>query len=563
LRRRPGRSATARLCRSGPDGRRVRGGCRRQSGDPRRARLRRVGRPGSCLHGGDRAHLFHRHRLRRQARVRGEAAGCRRVHSRRCQRPGPPGPGARQPSAGGGPGRSERRVRLRPGAGRAALLRARCRRRSHRHRRARRRGDRRPGVAGPCPGGAAGSDRRRCRRRLRPGRHLPLPPARGRRRPRRAGRDRRRVRRGRRVDPLRVAGRPRRGRHLAPHHPRRPGGGTRQGPTAVGGDRHGPPGRLGHQGRGRHRLMLYVSTRGGAPPREFADILLEGLAPDGGLYVPKENPRLPPLPDDYASAVAALVRPFVEPDPLGAELEEMVADVYGRFRHADVAPRTQVDNDLYVLELFWGPTLSFKDYALQLVGPLFQRVLEREGRRLLVLGATSGDTGSAAIEGCRGLPGIEIVILYPEGAVSEVQRRQMTTVPDANVHAVAVRGTFDDCQRLVKQAFTTLGDRHPLGAVNSINWARIVAQSAYYAYWAQRLGRPVRFVVPTGNFGNVYAAHLARRMGAEISKLVVANNANHGLADLVTTGVLRVSAVEHTFAPAMDIQVPSNLERYL
>ena len=309
--------------------------------------------------------------------------------------------------------------------------------------------------------------------------------------------------------------------------------------------------------------MLYVSTRGGAPPREFADILLEGLAPDGGLYVPKEIPRLPPLPDDYASAVAALVRPFVEPDPLAGELEEMVADVYGRFRHPDVAPLTQVDNDLYVLELFWGPTLSFKDYALQLVGPLFQRVLEREGRRLVVLGATSGDTGSAAIEGCRGLPGIEIVILYPEGAVSEVQRRQMTTVPDANVHAVAVRGTFDDCQRLVKQAFTTLGDRHPLGAVNSINWARIVAQSAYYAYWAQRLGRPVRFVVPTGNFGNVYAAHLARRMGAEISKLVVANNANHGLADLVTTGVLRVSAVEHTFAPAMDIQVPSNLERYL
>ncbi len=309
--------------------------------------------------------------------------------------------------------------------------------------------------------------------------------------------------------------------------------------------------------------MRYVSTRGGSGSREFADVLLEGLAPDGGLYVPESLPRLPSLPDGYAAAVAEVVRPFVEPDPLAADLADITADVYGRFRHPDVAPLSRIDDDFYLLELFWGPTLSFKDYALQLVGALFQRVLEREGRRLLVLGATSGDTGSAAIEGCRGLPGIDIVILYPDGAVSEVQRRQMTTVPDDNVHAVAVRGTFDDCQRLVKQAFTTLGDRFPLGAVNSINWARIVAQAAYYAYTSQRLGRPARFVVPTGNFGNVYAAHLARRMGAPISGLVIANNANHGLADLVATGALRVDTVEHTVAPAMDIQVPSNLERYL
>lgn len=309
--------------------------------------------------------------------------------------------------------------------------------------------------------------------------------------------------------------------------------------------------------------MRYVSTRGGAPAGEFADVLLQGLAPDGGLYVPAEIPRLASLPEGYASAVAEVVRPFVEPDPLATDITDIAADVYGRFRHPEVAPLTRIRDGLYLLELFWGPTLSFKDYALQLVGPLFQRVLEREGRHLLVLGATSGDTGSAAIEGCRGLPGIDIVILYPDGAVSEVQRRQMTTVPDDNVHAVAVRGTFDDCQRLVKQAFTTLGDRFPLGAVNSINWARIVAQSAYYAHTAQRLDEPVRFVVPTGNFGNVFAGHLARRMGAAISGLVVANNANHGLADLVATGTLRVETVEHTVAPAMDIQVPSNLERYL
>lgn len=309
--------------------------------------------------------------------------------------------------------------------------------------------------------------------------------------------------------------------------------------------------------------MRYVSTRGGAPARGFADILLEGLAPDGGLYVPEELPPLETLPTDYPAAVAEVIRPFVEPDPLAGDLADMAAEVYASFRHPEVAPLTEVDDDLYLLELFWGPTLSFKDYALQLVGPLFQKVLEREGRRLLVVGATSGDTGSAAIEGCRGLPGIDIVILYPDGAVSEVQRRQMTTVPDANVRAVAVAGTFDDCQRLVKQAFTILGDRYPLGAVNSINWARIVAQSAYYAHTAQRLDEPVRFVVPTGNFGNVFAGHLARRMGAAISGLVVANNANHGLADLIDTGILRVGAVEHTVAPAMDIQVPSNLERYL
>lgn len=308
--------------------------------------------------------------------------------------------------------------------------------------------------------------------------------------------------------------------------------------------------------------MQYRSTRGGAAGRGFADVLLEGLAPDGGLFVPEQTLPLGTLPDDYAGAVAAVVEPFIAPDPLAEEIGAIASDVYSRFRHPDVAPLRHLGDDRYLLELFWGPTLSFKDYALQLVGELFARVLARRDRRLLILGATSGDTGSAAIEACRGRDGLDIVILYPDGAVSEVQRRQMTAVVDLNVHAVAVDGTFDDCQRLVKEAFTTLGDRFPLGAINSINWARIMAQAAYYAFVAHRVG-PTRFVVPTGNFGNVYAAHLASRMGAAISGLTVANNANHGLADLIATGRLEVSPVEHTLAPAMDIQVPSNLERFL
>lgn len=309
--------------------------------------------------------------------------------------------------------------------------------------------------------------------------------------------------------------------------------------------------------------MEYRSTRGGSEGRGFADVLLDGLAPDGGLYVPHEVPPLPAIQEDFAAGVAAVAEPFVAPDPLADDLGQICAEVYGAFRHPDVAPLRKVGEGRYLLELYWGPTLSFKDYALQLVGALFQRVLGRQGRRLLVLGATSGDTGSAAIEACRGQPGIDTVILFPEGGVSEFQRRQMTTVPDPNVHAVAVAGTFDDCQRLVKEAFTTLGDQFPLGAINSINWARIMAQAAYYALVAERLEEPTRFVVPTGNFGNIYAAHLARRMGAPIAGLTAATNANHGLADLVESGKMTVEPVLGTVAPAMDIQVPSNLERYL
>lgn len=307
--------------------------------------------------------------------------------------------------------------------------------------------------------------------------------------------------------------------------------------------------------------MEYRSTRGGAGGKGFADVLIEGLAPDGGLYVPETVPRPPISSDAYARVAATMMRPFIQPDPLGDEIEEMTGEVFARFDHPDVAPVRAVTDDLYLLELFWGPTLSFKDYALQMVGELFDRVLARSGRRILVLGATSGDTGSAAIQACRGRAGMDVVILFPDGAVSEVQRRQMTTVPDGNVHAVAVAGTFDDCQRMVKTAFVE--SVLPLAAINSINWGRIMAQTSYYAHAATRFGEPVDFVVPTGNFGNVLSGHIARRMGANVGRLTIANNANHGLSDLIETGRLRVGPVAATHAPAMDIQIPSNLERYL
>ena len=309
--------------------------------------------------------------------------------------------------------------------------------------------------------------------------------------------------------------------------------------------------------------MQYRSTRGGVEGHGFADVLIDGLAGDGGLFLPASIPRMNLSGGDYAAVAADMMRPFLFPDPLADEISSITAEVYGRFRHPEVAPIRQVDSNRHLLELFWGPTFSFKDYALQIVGALFDRVLARRQQRILVLGATSGDTGSAAIEACRGRDGIDVVILYPDGGVSEVQRRQMTTVVDANVHCVAIRGTFDDCQRLVKEAFSAYRPNLPLAAINSINWARIMAQTAYYAYAANRFEGPVDFVVPTGNFGNVLSGHIARRMGAAVGNLTIANNSNHGLADLLASGTLKVGDVTATVAPAMDIQIPSNLERYL
>ncbi|MDX2103227.1 MAG: threonine synthase [Alphaproteobacteria bacterium] len=320
--------------------------------------------------------------------------------------------------------------------------------------------------------------------------------------------------------------------------------------------------------------MRYVSTRGAAPVLSFDDVVLTGLARDGGLYVPETMPRwseaewasLAGL--SYAEIAVRVLKPFVGDTISQADLAAMVHDTYRNFRHPAVAPLKQLGSNDWLLELFHGPTIAFKDYALQLLGRLFDHVLTRRGQRMAVLGATSGDTGSAAIEACKDRRAVDIFILFPHGRVSDVQRRQMTTVASANVHAIAVEGTFDDCQDLVKACFGDLAfrDEVGLGAVNSINWARIVAQTVYYVVAAVAVGAPSRsvsFAVPTGNFGNVYAATVARAMGLPIDRLVIGSNRNDILTRLFTTGVMEIGAVEPSLSPSMDIQVSSNLERYL
>jgi threonine synthase len=316
--------------------------------------------------------------------------------------------------------------------------------------------------------------------------------------------------------------------------------------------------------------MRYLSTRGHPGRPGFEEVLIDGLAPDGGLFLPETWPRLDVSgARNFPDLVAATMAPFVVPDPVMGDLPSITEAAYSNFRHPDIAPLREVGDDHYLLELFWGPTLSFKDYALSVIGRMFDLVLPRTRRRLLVLGATSGDTGSAAIAACRGRESIDVVILYPAGRVSEVQRRQMTTVGDSNVHAIAVEGTFDDCQALVKRAFADPNHGLSLGAFNSINWARVVAQSAYYLWAAGQVGSDrVAFAVPTGNFGNVYSGLVAKRTtshgdGSPIGRLMIANNANNGLSRLFNDGILAVEGVVPTHAPAMDIQVPSNLERYL
>lgn len=312
--------------------------------------------------------------------------------------------------------------------------------------------------------------------------------------------------------------------------------------------------------------MRYVSTRGDAPVLGFDDVLLAGLAVDGGLYVPERWPQFElPESGDYADVAAAVIRPFVTGSVIEPGLDRMLRDTYARFRHPEVAPLRRISENHHLLELFWGPTLSFKDYALQFVGAAFDAVLAARGGTVTVLGATSGDTGSAAIEALADRTAVQVVILYPEGRVSDVQRRQMTTVTSDNVRAIAVKGTFDDCQRLVKQAFSDPGlrSRHRLAAVNSINWGRVMAQAVYYAWTSTRLREPFDVAVPTGNFGNVLAAEVARRGGVPIERLIVGTNANHGLVDIIESGRVRTTEVVATIAPAMDIQIPSNFERYL
>jgi threonine synthase len=313
--------------------------------------------------------------------------------------------------------------------------------------------------------------------------------------------------------------------------------------------------------------VRYVSTRGKAPELGFSDVLLAGLATDGGLYVPQRWPSLPDLPTgSYADSAAAIMSPFVASDIADSELLQMCRDAYATFRHPATVPLVQIGPDQWIMELFHGPTLAFKDVALQLVGRMFDHVLSARSERVMIVGATSGDTGSAAIDGVKGCSNVDIVILYPHGRVSDVQRKQMTTVDAPNVHTVAVEGTFDDCQDLVKAMFNDAAFREEmnLSAVNSINWARVMAQIVYYVAAIDALGQqPMSFSVPTGNFGNVLAGWIAREMGSPIESLIVGSNSNDILTRFFESRSMTAKGVTATLSPSMDIQVSSNFERLL
>ncbi|HVL72872.1 MAG TPA: threonine synthase [Beijerinckiaceae bacterium] len=320
--------------------------------------------------------------------------------------------------------------------------------------------------------------------------------------------------------------------------------------------------------------MLHVSTRGEAPAIGFTDALLTGLARDGGLYLPQAWPALSRetiaglAGRPYADAAAAVLSPLVDGEIPQADFARMVAEAYAGFRHPAVCPLVQVGDNLFVLELFHGPTLAFKDLAMQLLGRLMDHALAARGARATIVGATSGDTGGAAVEAFRGLERVDVFVLYPHGRVSEVQRRQMTTAAGDNVHLLAVEGTFDDCQAIVKGLFNhaRFRDELQLSGVNSINWARVAAQAVYYFTAATALGgphRPVSFSVPTGNFGDVLAGWVAKRMGLPVGRLMVATNANDILARTLATGAYEIRGVVPTTSPSMDIQVSSNFERLL
>ncbi|WP_100640020.1 threonine synthase [Marinobacter salexigens] len=321
--------------------------------------------------------------------------------------------------------------------------------------------------------------------------------------------------------------------------------------------------------------MRYISTRGEAPALGFEDVLLTGLAPDGGLYVPESLPHFSleeirswrGLP--YTQLAFNIMYPFVEEAIPEADFRQMLNETYAAFAHKAVAPLVQLDSNEWVMELFRGPTLAFKDFALQLLGRLLDYVLEKRQEHAVIMGATSGDTGSAAIEGCRHCDHVDIFILHPYQRVSEVQRRQMTTVLGDNVHNIAIKGNFDDCQRMVKESFgdqSFLGGKARLAAVNSINWARIMAQIVYYFHASLALGGPDRsmaFSVPTGNFGDIFAGYLAKKMGLPITQLVIATNRNDILHRFMSGNKYEQHQLEHTLSPSMDIMVSSNFERLL
>jgi len=318
--------------------------------------------------------------------------------------------------------------------------------------------------------------------------------------------------------------------------------------------------------------MKYISTRGGGEPQTFEQVLLTGLAPDGGLYVPENWPQidLNTLQGKSYTEIAEIVMyPFVEGCIERADFKQIIAETYAdNFRHPDITPLHPLKDNIYIMEQFHGPTIAFKDVALQLLGRLFDHTLKKQGKRITIVGATSGDTGSAAIEGCLTCENIDIFILHPKGRVSDVQRKQMTTIDAPNVHNIALEGTFDDCQNMVKAMFNDEEFRNKvsLSAVNSINWARIMAQIVYYFTTAIKLGAPekeVSFVVPTGNFGNVFAAYCARNMGLPIKTLGIASNKNDILTRFFESGAMTLGEAHATLSPSMDIQISSNFERYL
>ena len=320
--------------------------------------------------------------------------------------------------------------------------------------------------------------------------------------------------------------------------------------------------------------MRYLSTRGEASTLSFTDVLLAGLARDGGLYVPQSYPTLDAATiagfagRPYAQVAQEVIGPF-----MGGEIEAgafiaMLEASYATFRHPAVTPLAQIGDNLFVLELFHGPTLAFKDVAMQLLGRMMDHALKAKGQRATIVGATSGDTGAAAIEAFSGLEQVDVFIMYPHGRVSDVQRRQMTTVEAPNIHAIALEGTFDDCQAILKGLFNNHGFRDGLrlSGVNSINWARVVAQTVYYFTSAAVLGGPhrkVSYTVPTGNFGDILAGYIAKQMGLPIDRLIIATNENDILARTLDSGAYEVKGVQATSSPSMDIQVSSNFERLL
>ena len=320
--------------------------------------------------------------------------------------------------------------------------------------------------------------------------------------------------------------------------------------------------------------MKYISTRGCATQLAFDEVLLAGLADDGGLYVPSHWPQfsfqeLASMAEDpYAEVAYRIIRPFTHGTIEDDILKSIIIETYASFDHDLVAPLIKIGPNEWLLELFHGPTFAFKDFALQVIGRMFDHVLSVNEKRVTIVGATSGDTGSAAIEACRDRPTLDVFILFPEGKISGVQQRQMTTVASKNVHAVAIEGTFDDCQDLVKGMFNDkeFRDANSLSAVNSINWARVMVQIVYYFYAGLRLGAPqekVSFSVPTGNFGNVLAGWAAWKCGLPVERIVVGTNSNDIMYRFFNTGQMKIEGVTSTLSPSMDIQVSSNFERFL